>query len=196
MKPLNKQNAGLMLTIAEVVLFISLFALQIAGIIGMKAFVISFFVMGMITVAAVVAFLYKYPVTFEQSDFDPDSVKVPRTVLGTIVEVTAGLLLLGASILAIRNHQFINMVGFFFVTTIALIDAYHPSDMILAGKMKNARQVTLAVNMNRILALELAFLGVLAFIPEGILPFWAGVTLLLIIIATYVGFRILIHKAK
>ena len=196
MKPLNKQGAGTLLAIAEAVLFVSLLVLQMTGVISLKAFIICFLIAGMITIAAVVTYLYKYPLTFEQSDFDPDSVKVPRTVMGTIVEVTAALFLLGASVLAIKTDQFVNMIGFFFVTTFALIDAYHPSDMILAGKLRNARQVTLAVNMNRIMALELSFLGVLAVIPQGIIPYWAGVALLLVIIATYVGFRILIHKAK
>ena len=196
MKPLNKQGAGILLAVIEAALLIMLFVLLGTDVISNKGFIIGFLILGMITIVAVTAYLYKYPVTIEQVDFDPDSVKVPRTLMGTIVEVTAGVFLVAACILAFMSHQFIHMLPFFLVTLYALIDAYTPSSILIAGKLKNAKQVPLAVNMNRVLALEMAFMGLLGAIPKGLIPDWPIIIMLIAALVTYAIFRILIHRAK
>jgi hypothetical protein len=196
MKPLNKHVAGILLAVVEAVLVIGLFTLLGMDLISTKGFVIGFLILGMLTIVAVTAYLYKYPVTIEQADFDPDSVKVPRTIMGTVVEVTAGLFLLAACIIAFRSHKFIELLPFFLLALYALLDAYSPSTIWIAGKLKNARQVPLAVNMNRVLALEMSLLGVMAAFPDGSFPVWPIILISLAILATYAVFRFLIHKAK
>lgn len=196
MKPLNRKSATILLVIAEAIIFIPLLVLLARDKISALAFVISFFIVGMITLAAVVAILYKFPFIEEKAVFDPDSVKVPRTPESTIVEITSGFFLLGALVMGVITHEFTTFAGIFLISTFLLIDAYMPSTITLVGKLRNARQVVLAVRMNRILALALSLMCVLLVAPKGLIPEWILVALLVIILGIYVFFRILIYRAK
>lgn len=93
------------------------------------------------------------------------AVRVHRTLEGTLFEVAAAGVLIGAWLVAYRTHLFAGeraenmwvVMPILTLSTIALLaGAYHPRWLNLSTKLRNLRQVAIACRLTRILALELS----------------------------------------
>ena len=208
MKPLNRKSAFSVFAVVETIITLLLIVSWGMGKLSHLTFMLSLFTILFLSLAAVVFILYKYPATTaEKGGFDPDTVHVGRTREGTICEVITGLIIAAAWIIALATHFFIGedggilykeffyMLLFTLMIVVALIDTYTPSDLHLAGKLTNAKQVALAVRMNRIMALLLAMLLITWVIPKWHYN-WLAICWLALAFGVFIVFRILIHKAK
>ena len=112
----------------------------------------------------------------EQNNFDLKSVKVHRTLEGTIFETAAAIIMVVTWAIAIATHQmdldevkgsFMGVIFGTIAVAVALIGAYFPSHINVANvKLENIRQVEWAIRMCRVLAIELALL-ILAIVSFG-----------------------------
>lgn len=209
MKPFDRKRALCALAILEAIIVIPLCVLQGMGEMSSLTFVLALFTILFLSLAAVVFILYKYPITtfMPESDFDPDSVNVGRTREGTVFEIITGALVAAAWVIALASRHFIGdsgeilyreifeMVMLTSCIAFLLIDVYTPSFLFLAGKLTNAKQVGLAVRMDRILALIIAVFLVL-YVTPALHYNWLAVCIFALFLVTIIVFRILIHKAK
>lgn len=208
MKPLNRKSAFSVFAVVETIITLLLIVFWGMGKLSHLTFVLSLFTILFLSLVAVVFILYKYPATTaEKGGFDPDKVHVGRTREGTIYEVITGLIIAAAWIIALATQFFIGedggilykeffyMLLFTLMIVVTLIDMYTPRDLHLAGKLTNAKQVALAVRMNRILALLIALLLVSCVIPQWHNN-WFAICWLALAFGVFIVFRILIHKAK
>ena len=209
MRHLNRKRALYALAILEAIIAIPLCVVQGMGKMSSLTFVLALFTLLFLSLAAVVFILYKYPVTtfIPKAGFDPDSVNVGRTREGTTFEVITGSLVAAAWAIALISRHFIgdggeilyreifDMVMLTSCIAFLLIDVYTPSFLFLAGKLTNAKQVGLAVRMDRILALIIAVFLVL-YVTPAFHYNWLAVCIFALFLVTVVVFRIFIYKAK
>ena len=174
---------------------------------------------GIIATAAVVAIigdfaaimlLFKYSNEKREviNGFNLDEVRMHRTVLGTSIEVITGVLVALAWALSVKNGLFTEGDGSFsFETLLGMIlftaaiiftfwDTYTPGDMNNVGKLTNLKQVSLAVHMNRLIALLLTVGMLLSSFPSLRPRNWIWITLATILAVVFIVFRILIRRAK
>lgn len=206
MKPLNRKSAFNLFAIVEAIIMLPLIVFWGMGKLSNITFVLSLFTMLFLTLAAVVFILYKYPAE-KADDFDPDSVEVSRSRGRTIIEAITAIIVVAAWVIALVTHFFIGEDGgilyreIFYqimLTTFIvfiLINVESPSTYHLAGKLTNANQVGLAVLMYRILALLCAVWLLIAVIPALHIN-WFILCWLVLVLGTFIVFRILLYKAK
>lgn len=206
MKPLNRKSAFNLFAIVEAIIMLPLIVFWGMGKMSNITFVLSLFTMLFLTLAAVVFILYKYPAE-KADDFDPDSVEVSRSRGRTIIEAITAIIVVAAWVIALVTHFFIGEDGgilyreIFYqimLTTFIvfiLINVESPSTYHLAGKLTNANQVGLAVLMYRILALLCAVWLLIAVIPALHIN-WFILCWLVLVLGTFIVFRILLYKAK
>jgi len=143
----------------------------------------------------------------EQEEFDIKQVKVHRTLEGTVIEALAAIMLVVAWIIAFVNHQFDgnvheNWMGGLIIATIAvvliLVTAYYPILFNNRYRLRNIKQVAIAVRMNRVLALELALVLLINAVTGCKLleQQSLALTVVALILMTALVFSILIYKAK
>ena len=211
---MNRKSALTLLALVEAAILLPLCLLLGMGKMSNLTFALTLFTILFLSLAAGVFILYKYPETDgEKEDFDPDSIRVSHTREGTIFEAITGLLLAAAWAIALATGKhypwglFIGedggiiykaILGMFLSTIIIvffLIDVYTPSELHFAGKLTNARQVGLAVRMNRILAVLGSLIVILSVIP-ALHVNWLALCLLGLMVGTIIVFRILIDKAR
>ena len=93
------------------------------------------------------------------------------------------------------DREIFDMVMLTSCIAFLLIDVYTPSFLFLAGKLTNAKQVGLAVRMDRIMALIIAVFLVL-YVTPALHYNWLAVCIFALLIVIVIVFRILINKAK
>lgn len=207
---LNSNRAFNLLGIAFMIILIG--ALMLAAWAGVSK-------AGIIATAAVVAIigdfaaimlLFKYSNEKREviDGFNLDEVRMHRTVLGTSIEVITGVLVALAWALSVKNGLFTEGDGSFsFETLLGMIlftaaiiftfwDTYTPGDMNNVGKLTNLKQVSLAVHMNRLIALLLTVGMLLSSFPSLRPRNWIWITLATILAVVFIAFRILIGRAK
>ena len=206
MKPLNRKSAFNVFAIVEAIIMLPLIVFWGMGKMSNITFVLSLFTMLFLTLAAVVFILYKYPAE-KADEFDPDLVEVSRSRGRTIIEAITAIIVVAAWVIALVTHFFIGEDGgilyreIFYqimLTTFIvfiLINVESPSTYHLAGKLTNAKQVGLAVLMYRILALLCAVWLLIAVIPALHIN-WFILCWLVLVLGTFIVFRILLYKAK
>ena len=194
-----------MIVIIGALMLVAWAGLSTAGII------ITGVVLAMIGNFAGMILLAKYSSEREEpSDgFNVDDVRVQRTALGTGIEILVGVLTALGWAMAVKNGLFTEDDGsfnfetlfslLFFTCSIALMlwDTYTPGDINNAGILTNPKQVSLAVLMNRLIAVLMA-VGLLLYSSVTALH---QRDLFLIVLVTigvvvFVTFRILIRRAK
>lgn len=196
MKLMNKKLIALILIAATILMFAVAFTIWGMGLISGRQFVMIFFIACVLTLVGVVTYLYKFPIQIDLDAFDPDSVKVPRTIQGTIVEVISGMLCVSAIAMSVISHTLSDTFSLFLIAIFLLGDVYMPSSSLLVGKLRNVRQVILASDMYRVLALEVSVLATLSCIPGVTLPQWLTLMMVVIIAVTFAGYRIAIRAAR
>ena len=104
----------------------------------------------------------------ENKEFDLKSVKVHRTLEGTIFEIiTAVILIVTYAVAIAKNYfdfdNFDNFQGKHMTTIILsaisialLVMAYYPKDISIGGKAENIRQVEISIRTIRIFAVKFA----------------------------------------
>ncbi len=140
--------------------------------------------------------------------FNIDDIRLPRTAVGTWVEILVGVLTALGWAMTLKNGLFTKDDGNFdyrslfglIVFTCGIIftlwDAYTPGDINNVGKLTNFKQVSLAVLMNRLIALLLAAGMLLSSFPALRPQNWIWIVLVTIVAVVFVTFRILIHRAR
>ena len=140
--------------------------------------------------------------------FNIDDIKLSRTAVGTWVEILVGVLTALGWAMTLKNGLFTEDDGNFdyrslfglIVFTCGIIftlwDAYTPGDINNAGKLTSFKQVSLAVLMNRLIALLLAVGMLLSSFPALRPQNWIWIVLVTIGVVVFVTFRILIHRAR
>ena len=143
-------------------------------------------------------------------DFNIDEVKMPRTALGTLVEILIAAFLVIAWVMTAINDHFFNdngsiNIGFPFALltgTIAIIkiiwDTYRPGKMREAGKLTNLKQVKLVVWQNRLCALMVAIVLLVSSFPsinKSINPDWVFGGFLAVLAILFLTFHTLIRRA-
>ena len=99
------------------------------------------------------------------SDFDLKSVKVHRTLEGTIFEIITAIILIVTYAVAIAKNyfDFDNFQGKHMATIVIsvfsialLVMAYYPRNISIGGKAENIRQVEISIRTVRIFAVKFA----------------------------------------
>ena len=99
------------------------------------------------------------------SDFDLKSVKVHRTLEGTIFEIITAIILIVTYAVAIAKNyfDFDNFQGKHMATVVLsvlsillLVMAYSPKNISIGGKAENIRQVEISIRTIRIFAVKFA----------------------------------------
>lgn len=139
--------------------------------------------------------------------FDIDEATVPRTAMGTAIEVISGILAISAWVISAINglftendgsfslSVFFNLLTFTCFVIIFLKDAYRPRNIQGVGNLTNLKQVKLAIGMYRLCALVTAVTILLSSFPRvDLLWLYLGMAAILTILV--ITFRILIHRAK
>jgi len=139
--------------------------------------------------------------------FNINEVKVPRTTLGTLIEVLVGVLVIITWVLTAINGHFTEDDGSFssrefsklFSLTLIIITLftaiYRPYNMKEFGKLTNLKQVKLAISMYRLFAILLAVIMLL----YSVLRFnasWLWIVLVGMLILVFLIFFILIRRAR
>lgn len=140
--------------------------------------------------------------------FDVDEVRVARSAFSTSIEVLVGILTSLAWAMAVRNGLFTEDDGsfsfetlfslFFFTCTIAFMlwDTYTPGDINNAGVLTNMKQASLAIIMNRLIAVLMAAGMLIYSFPALHHRNWIWIVLVTIGVMVFVAFRILIRRAR
>lgn len=207
---LNSNRAFNLLGIAFMIILIG--ALMLAAWAGVsKAGIIATgVVVAILGDFAAIMLLFKYSNEKREviDGFNLDEVRMHRTVLGTSIEVITGVLVALAWALSVKNGLFTEGDGSFsFETLLGMIlftaaiiftfwDTYTPGDMNNVGKLTNLKQVSLAVHMNRLIALLLTVGMLLSSFPSLRPRNWIWITLATILAVVFIVFRILIGRAK
>lgn len=143
----------------------------------------------------------------EQEEFDIKQVKVHRTLEGTVIEALAAIMLVVTWIIALVNHQFGGpmhenwMVGLIVATiavVLVLVTAYYPVLFNNRYRLRNIKQVAIAMRMNRVLALELALMLLINAVTGCKLleQQSLALTVVALILMTALVFSIFIYKEK
>ncbi len=208
---LNSNTAFNLLGIICMIVIIG--ALMLAAWAGLSTagIIITGVVLAMIGNFAGMILLAKYSSEREEplDGFNVDDVRVQRTALGTGIEILVGVLTALGWAMAVKNGLFTEDDGsfnfktlfnlFFFTSTIAFMlwDTYTPGDINNAGILTNPKQVSLAVLMNRLIAVLMA-VGLLLYSSVTALHQrdLFLIVLFTIGIVVFVTFRTLIRRAK
>ena len=98
-------------------------------------------------------------------DIDTDNLRLPRTPETTVIEATTVAIIIAAVVAAITTHfaglSGRTLAGCTLLSTWLLIRAYTPKPSFLWGEMHNLKQVYISARLMRILALMIAFGGLL-----------------------------------
>ena len=208
MKPMNNRTLTLViLAVMEFIAVAMVIALFFMGKISDTTFWIAWIVLGLVS-APVIYFLV-HDITSgikspqEQAaeladDIDTDKLRLPRTPETTVIEVTTAAILIAMAVAAIVTHfEGLNgrgLAGFTILPTWLLVRAYAPRPSFLWGEMHNLEQVYISARLMRILAVMIAFGGLLRACVWLYTPMMGhvcnGVTLL-----TYIAGRIIQRKA-
>ena len=175
MKPLNKRTLTLSAATAMGVIIVAMvIALFMEGKISDTTFWIVWIVLGL--VSAPVIYLIVHGITSgiksprEQAaeladDIDTDNLTLPRTPETTVIEATTAVILIAAAVAAIVTHfaglNGRGLAGFTILPTFLLISAYTPRPSFLWGEMHNLKQVYISARLMRILAIMIAFGGLM-----------------------------------
>ena len=208
MKPMNKRT--LTLTAATAMGFIivaMVIALFLEGKISETTFWIVWIVLGL--ASAPVIYLIVHGITSgiksprEQAaeladDIDTDNLTLPRTPETTVIEATTAVILIAAAVAAIATDfaglNGRNLAGFTILSTWLLNRAYTPRPSFLWGEMHNLKQVCISARLMRILAIMIAFGGLLRACVWLYTPMMGNI-LFGIILLTYIVGRIIQRKA-
>lgn len=140
--------------------------------------------------------------------FNVDEVRVARTAFSTGIEILVGLLTALGWAMAVKNGLLTEDDGSFsFETLLSLIlftsaiifmlwDTYTPGNMNNAGMLTNFKQVSLAVLMNRLIAVLMALGMLLYSFPALQSQNWLWIMLAAIGVMVFAAFRILIRRAR
>lgn len=208
---LNSNTAFNLLGIICMIVIIG--ALMLAAWAGLSTagIIITGVVLAMIGNFAGMILLAKYSSEREEplDGFNVDDVRVQRTAFSTSIEILVGVLTALGWAMAVKNGLFTEDDGsfsfktlfnlFFFTSTIAFMlwDTYTPGDINNAGILTNPKQVSLAVLMNRLIAVLMA-VGLLLYSSVTTLHQrdLFLIVLFTIGIVVFVTFRTLIRRAK
>jgi len=208
---LNSNTAFNLLGIICMIVIIG--ALMLAAWAGLSTagIIITGVVLAMIGNFAGMILLAKYSSEREEplDGFNVDDVRVQRTAFSTSIEILVGVLVALAWAMTVKNGLFTSDDGsfnfktlfnlFFFTSTIAFMlwDTYTPGDINNAGILTNPKQVSLAVLMNRLIAVLMA-VGLLLYSSVTALQQrdLFLIVLFTIGIVVFVTFRTLIRRAK
>lgn len=207
---LNSNTTFNLLGIVCMVVLIS--ALMLAAWAGLSTagIIITGVVVAMIGNFAGMILLAKY--SSEQNapidGFDVDEVRVARSAFSTSIEVIVGILTSLAWAMAVRNGLFTEDDGsfnfetlfslLFFTCSIAFMlwDTYTPGDINNAGMLTNMKQASLAIIMNRLIAVLMAAGMLIYSFPALHHRNWIWIVLVTIGVMVFVAFRILIRRAR
>ena len=208
MKPMNNRTLTLViLAVMEFIAVAMVIALFFMGKISDTTFWIACIVLGLVS-APVIYFLV-HDITSgiksprEQAaeladDIDTDKLRLPRTPETTVLEVTTAAILIAAAVAAIVTHfEGLNgrgLAGFTILPTWLLVRAYAPRPSFLWGEMHNLEQVYISARLMRILAIMIAFGGLLRACVWLYTPMMGNI-LFGIILLTYIVGRIIQRKA-
>ena len=175
MKPMNKITLTLTAATAMGVIIVAMvIALFMEGKISDTTFWIVWIVLGLVSVPVIYFLVHgitsgiKSP--REQAaeladDIDTDNLRLPRTPETTVIEATTAVILIAAAVAAIVTHfaglNGRGLAGFTMIPIWLLIRAYTPKPSFLWGEMHNLKQVYISARLMRILALMIAFGGLL-----------------------------------
>ena len=175
MKLMNKRTLTLSAATAMGVIIVAMvIALFMEGKISDTTFWIVWIVLGL--VSAPVIYLIVHGITSgiksprEQAaeladDIDTDNLTLPRTPETTVIEATTAVILIAAAVAAIVTHfaglNGRGLAGFTILPTFLLISAYTPRPSFLWGEMHNLKQVYISARLMRILAIMIAFGGLM-----------------------------------
>jgi len=208
---LNSNTAFNLLGIICMIVIIG--ALMLAAWAGLSTagIIITGVVLAMIGNFAGMILLAKYSSEREEplDGFNVDDVRVQRTAFSTSIEILVGVLVALAWAMTVKNGLFTSDDGsfsfkmlfslFVFTCTIAFMlwDTYTPGDINNAGILTNPKQVSLAVLMNRLIAVLMA-VGLLLYSSVTALQQrdLFLIVLFTIGIVVFVTFRTLIRRAK
>ena len=140
----------------------------------------------------------------ENKNFDLKSVKVHRTLEGTIFEVTAAVIMLCTWVIVIVSRQhtepdWIGYGGFTVAVTICLLCAYSPRHInVFYIPLRNIRQVALSIRMVRIIAIGLALTALTIAITGPNSPLTKVFAMGILVVVGIIGFIFiyLIQKAE
>lgn len=207
MKPMNKRTLTLTAATAMGVIIVAMvIALFMEGKISDTTFWIVWIVLGLVS-APVIYFLVhgitsgiKSPQ--EQAaeladDIDTDNLRLPRTPETTVIEATTAVILIAAVVAWIASHFAVlsgrHMAGFTMIPIWLLIRAYTPKPSFLWGEMHNLKQVYISARLMRILAMMIAFGGLLRACVWLYTPMMGhicnGLTLLTYIVGRIIQYR-------
>ena len=172
---MNKRTLTLSAATAMGVIIVAMvIALFMEGKISDTTFWIVWIVLGL--VSAPVIYLIVHGITSgiksprEQAaeladDIDTDNLTLPRTPETTVIEATTAVILIAAAVAAIVTHfaglNGRGLAGFTILPTFLLISAYTPRPSFLWGEMHNLKQVYISARLMRILAIMIAFGGLM-----------------------------------
>ena len=208
MKPMNKRTLTLTAATAMGVIIVAMvIALFLEGKISETTFWIVWIVLGL--ASAPVIYLIVHGITSgiksprEQAaeladDIDTDNLTLPRTPETTVIEVTTAVIVIAAAVAAIATDfaglNVRSLYGLTILSTWLLINAYTPRPSFLWGEMHNLKQVYISARLMHILAIMIAFVGLLRACVWLYTPMMgyicSGLTLL-----TYIVGRIIQVKA-
>jgi hypothetical protein len=207
-KPLTGNSAINVLAVIEALVLIPLIVFWAMGKMSTAIFILAVFVTVIFTLSAIFIIFYKYAPIVDKEAEELDKIEVKRNREGTTMEVATAIMLAITWVIMMATHQFTDADGGFdfsklwhmLIFTIGcamiLIDVYTPSEIHLGGKLKNIRQVALAVRMNRVIAVGLALISLLRAIPALNNQLWLTNSLTILLIVAFIVFRILIYRAK
>ena len=175
MKLMNKRTLTLSAATAMGVIIVAMvIALFMEGKISDTTFWIVWIVLGLVSVPVIYFLVHgitsgiKSP--REQAaeladDIDTDNLRLPRTPETTVIEATTAVILIAAAVAAIVTHfaglNGRGLAGFTILPTFLLISAYTPRPSFLWGEMHNLKQVYISARLMRILAIMIAFGGLM-----------------------------------
>lgn len=207
MKPMNKITLTLTAATAMGVIIVAMvIALFMEGKISDTTFWIVWIVLGL--ASAPVIYFIVHGITSgiksprEQAaeladDIDTDNLTLPRTPETTVIEATTAVILIAAAVAAIATDfaglNGRNLAGFTILPTWLLINAYTPRPSFLWGEMHNLQQVHISSRLMRILAMMIAFGGLLRACVWLYTPMMGhicnGLTLLTYIVGRIIQYR-------
>ena len=207
MKPMNKRTLTLTAATAMGVIIVAMvIALFLEGKISETTFWIVWIVLGL--ASAPVIYFIVHGITSgiksprEQAaeladDIDTDNLTLPRTPETTVIEATTAVILIAAAVAAIATDfaglNVRSLFGFTILSTWLLINAYTPRPSFLWGEMHNLKQVYISSRLMRIMAIMIAFGGLLRACVWLYTPLMGhicnGLTLLTYIVGRIIQYR-------
>ena len=141
------------------------------------------------------------------NEFNIKSVKVHRTLEGTIFEIVCAVILIVMWVLALTTKIFdgseiqgkhIGIIAMTVVTIVLLAGAYCPRWINAGQDLQNIRQVEIAIRMTRTIAVELAAFCLLmvVFTPNRAIFDIIHIAFIVVVLATVAIFNAFIYGAR